>query len=162
MLKKINRVFLKHRCLFLQERRLVKRLSCTNKHRCLRKAWFISLSTSPKHLPLYKALLNLSHPTHHTYYIPHFQFTKMNICLHYQEYLGPLIHHQLQDDTAILWSLEDNEQKITASSLYYEVKPTRLDPSIQKKLNLSPTKVEREKSTYFHDIFQQLVSLAIR
>ena len=45
MLRKINRVFLKHRCLFLQERCLVKRLSCTNKHRCLRKIWFISLST---------------------------------------------------------------------------------------------------------------------
>ena len=56
VLRKINRVCLKHRCLFLQKRRLVKRLSCTNKHRCLRKTWFISLSTSSKHLAVYKAL----------------------------------------------------------------------------------------------------------
>jgi hypothetical protein len=56
IVKKINHVFLKHRFLFLQERRPVKHLPCTNKHRCLRKAWFISLSTSPKHLALYKAL----------------------------------------------------------------------------------------------------------
>src|SRR4051812_4754410 len=56
VLRKINRVFLKHRCLFLQETRLVMRLPCTNKHMCLRKAWFISISNSPKHLALYKAL----------------------------------------------------------------------------------------------------------
>ena len=52
MVSKINRVLLKHRCLFLQDRRLIKRLSSTNKHRCLEKNCFISLNTYPKHLAL--------------------------------------------------------------------------------------------------------------
>lgn len=54
-LRKINRIFLKHWCLFLRKRCLIKRLLCTNKHRCLNKAWFIFLSISPKHPALYKA-----------------------------------------------------------------------------------------------------------
>jgi hypothetical protein len=60
IVKKINHVFLKHRFLFLQKRHLIKRLRYTNKHRCLKKHWFISLSTSPKRLALYNALLSLS------------------------------------------------------------------------------------------------------
>jgi hypothetical protein len=59
VLRKINQVFVKHQCLFLHEGRLIKRLPSTNKQRCLKKHWFISLSASPKPLALYKALQRL-------------------------------------------------------------------------------------------------------
>ena len=46
MLREINQAFLKHRCLFVQGRRLTKRLFSTNRHRCFRKTRFIFLSIS--------------------------------------------------------------------------------------------------------------------
>ena len=45
VLREINQTFLKHRCLFVQGRRLTKPLSCRNRHRCFRKSQFIFLST---------------------------------------------------------------------------------------------------------------------
>ena len=46
VLKKINQILLMHLCLFVHNRRLTKRLSYRNRHRCFRKTRFIFLSIS--------------------------------------------------------------------------------------------------------------------
>jgi hypothetical protein len=45
-LEKINKILHKNWCLFIDDRCLARKLSCRNKHWCLRKNWFIFVSAS--------------------------------------------------------------------------------------------------------------------